>query len=52
MELIELRNRIVSSFKGTKEQLTETLELAETDRSVFPFNEYEFLICNLMEKKG
>lgn len=52
MELIELRDKIITSFKGTQEQLDEVLNLVETDKSVFPFNEYEFLICNLIEKKG
>jgi len=52
MELIELKDKIIASFKGTEEQLAEVLDIVENDKSVFPFNEYEFLICNLIEKKG
>jgi hypothetical protein len=52
MELIELKDKIVSSFTGTEEELQEVLDLVESDNAVFPFNEYEFLICNLIEKKG
>lgn len=52
MELIELKDRIISLFDGTKEDLDEVLELIEKDRSVFPFNEYEHLICTLIERGG
>ena len=52
MELTELKDKIVASFKGTKKQLMEVLELVENDKSVFPFNKYEFLICKLIEKEG
>ena len=52
MELSELKNRIITSFSGSEEDLNEVLELVEKDRSVFPFNEYEHLICNLIEKSG
>jgi len=52
MELTELKDKIISSFTGTKEELQDVLDLVEVDNAVFPFNEYEFLICNLIEKKG
>ena len=52
MELSELKDRIIASFSGTEDDLNEVLELVEKDRSVFPFNEYEHLICNLIEKGG
>ncbi|MDR1792959.1 MAG: hypothetical protein LBR36_05915 [Bacteroidales bacterium] len=52
MELTELKDKIISSFIGNKKELLEILALVENDNAVFPFNEYEFLICNLIEKKG
>lgn len=48
MELTELKDRIVGAFSGSEEQLQEVLELVASDHSVFPFNEYEHLICNLI----
>jgi len=52
MELIELKNKIVSSFQGSESDLLEVLNLVESDRAIFPFNEYEHLICNLIHKGG
>ncbi len=52
MELTELKARIISEFTGSNEALDEVLRLVEEDRSIFPFNEYEHLICNLIEKGG
>jgi len=52
MELTELKNRIISSFSGSKNDLNVVLQLVEEDRSIFPFNEYEHLICNLVNKSG
>ena len=52
MELLELKDRIIGLFDGAKEDLDEVLELIEKDRSVFPFNEYEHLICTLIERGG
>ncbi len=52
MELTELKTRIISEFTGSNEALDEVLRLVEADRSIFPFNEYEHLICNLIEKGG
>ena len=52
MELSELKDRIITSFEGTEHDLHAVLEVVENDRSVFPFNEYEHLICNLIEKGG
>jgi hypothetical protein len=52
MELTELKARIISEFTGSNEALDEALRLVEADRSIFPFNEYEHLICNLIEKGG
>lgn len=52
MELSELKDRIKSSFSGSVRDLEYILNLMEKDRAVFPFNEYEHLICNLIEKGG
>jgi hypothetical protein len=52
MELIELRHRITSAFVGSKKELQKVLDLVDQDRSIFPFNEYEHLICHLMHAGG
>jgi len=52
MELTELKDKIIESFKGTKKDLTEILALIEKDKAVFPFNEFELLVCSFIEKKG
>ena len=52
MELTELKNKIIESFNGPKEDLEKILLIVEEDRAIFPFNEYEYLICNLIEKGG
>lgn len=52
MELTELRDRIISSFTGSGEDLEAVIAMVEEDQAVFPFNEYEHLICNLIDKGG
>ncbi|MEZ4524874.1 MAG: hypothetical protein R2941_03025 [Desulfobacterales bacterium] len=52
MELTELKDRIVATFSGTESDLEDVLAMVEQDQSVFPFNEYEHLICNLINKGG
>lgn len=52
MELTELKDRIIESFNGSKEDLDKVLSIVEEDQAIFPFNEYEHLICNLIEKGG
>ncbi len=52
MELTELKNKIISSFTGSKEELIKILETVDNDYSVFPFNEYEYLITNMLNKRG
>lgn len=52
MELTELKDRIISSFSGSNEDLEEVLAIVEKDQAIFPFNEYEHLICNLIERGG
>ena len=50
MELTELKDKIVSSFSGSESDLKQILEIIEVDQSIFPFNEYENLICNLINQ--
>lgn len=52
MELTELKTKIIESFSGSASDLEEVLQMLEDDQSVFPFNEYEHLICNLIERGG
>lgn len=52
MELSKLKSKICESFQGEKADLERILKLVEEDESVFPFNEYEHLICNLVEIGG
>lgn len=52
MELTELKDRIIESFNGSQEDLDKVLSIVEEDQAIFPFNEYEHLICNLIEKGG
>ncbi len=52
MELSKLKNKICESFSGSSDDLHRILELVDRDQSVFPFNEYEHLICNLLDNGG
>lgn len=52
MELSALKIKIIESFTGSAKDLKEVLQIIEEDRSIFPFNEYEHLICNLIERGG
>lgn len=52
MELTELKDRIIASFKGPRTRLEQVLELVEQDKAIFPFNEYEHLICHLIDSGG
>ncbi|MEQ1766705.1 MAG: hypothetical protein ABL859_04685, partial [Methylotenera sp.] len=52
MELIELKNKICESFTGSTDELNHVLDIVSNDRSVFPFNEYEHLILNLIALGG
>lgn len=51
MELTELKRRIIDCFKGTDIELHFILEQIENDQAVYPFNEFEHLICALIETK-
>ena len=52
MELIDLRNRICETFTGSQDELDRILTIVDADRAIFPFNEYEHLICNLIDSGG
>ena len=49
MELSELKNKICDCFAGSPEDLQNILQIIDEDQAIFPFNEFEHLICNLME---
>lgn len=48
MELTELKNNIISAYRGDQSELNKILELVEKDDGVYPFNEYEFLTNTLI----
>ena len=50
MELTELKDRIINSFDGSKSDLADVLAMIDKDEAVFPFNEYEHLVCSLIDK--
>ncbi|MEI8362907.1 MAG: hypothetical protein WCG35_06775 [Betaproteobacteria bacterium] len=52
MDLTELKNRICSCFTGSGGELDILLKMVDDDRSIYPFNDYEHLICNLIENNG
>ena len=52
MELSELKGRIRDAFSGSDSDLERILKIVEEDEAIFPFNEYEHLICNLLESGG
>ena len=52
MELSELKNRICDSFSGSMQDLQDVLAMVEEDNAIYPFNEFEQLICGLIEKGG
>jgi hypothetical protein len=52
MELLALKNKIIATFKGSSEELDEVLSKISEDTAILPFNQYEYLICNLLEKGG
>jgi hypothetical protein len=52
MDLDELKRTIVEKFTGSSENLSQILKLVENDEAIYPFNEYEHLICNLINSGG
>lgn len=52
MELTELKAKIIESFSGAASDLEAIIQMIDNDQSIFPFNEYEHLICNLIRVGG
>ena len=52
MDLIELKSRICSSFKGSQEHLAQILRVVGEDQAIFPFNEYEHVLAHMIEGGG
>lgn len=50
MELAELKHKIINSFNGSKNDLADILAMIDKDGAIFLFNEYEHLICALIDK--
>ena len=48
MELSELREQLCRLFSGNADELEQILQTVSDDRSVFPFNEYEHLIGQML----
>jgi hypothetical protein len=48
MELSELREHLCRAFTGGEDELEQILQSVADDRSVFPFNEYEHLIGQML----
>jgi hypothetical protein len=48
MELSELHERLCRAFSGSADELEQILQSVADDRSVFPFNEYEHLITQML----
>jgi len=52
MELSELKNKICEAFSGSEDDLKRILDIVAQDQSIFPFNEYEYLICHMLDCHG
>ncbi|RLA08459.1 MAG: hypothetical protein DRQ51_02355 [Gammaproteobacteria bacterium] len=52
MELLELKHKILNSFSGEKAQLDKIIASVDNDKSVFPFNEYEYLLQHLINSNN
>lgn len=52
MELTQLKDKICKAFKGGEDKLEQLLSLAKSNKSVFPFNEYEFLLSSMLSEGG
>lgn len=48
MELTDLKNKIIECFNGNPDDLMLILETIERDKSIYPFNEYEHMICHFI----
>jgi hypothetical protein len=52
VDLDELNYCIRKSFVGEPDELDRILYFVSQDKSVFPFNEYEHLVCTLIDSGG
>ena len=52
MELTELKDKILAASSINKQELESILAVIEEDSALFPFNEYEYLICNLLKQNS
>ena len=52
MELSELEKKLIDAFEGSSSDLLAILEVVAKDKSVYPFNQYECLISNLIHWGG
>ncbi|KAI93774.1 AseI [Rhodomicrobium udaipurense JA643] len=52
MDLIELKNRICSTFSGSPEDLARIVRVIDEDQAIFPFNEYEHMLALMMSGSG
>lgn len=50
MELTELKDRILSEYKGNPSSKIQILRKIENDKAIFPFNEYELLLSTFIAK--
>jgi len=48
MDLIQLKANIIRYFNGSQEELDNLLHFIDQDKSVYPFNEYEYFIVYLI----
>lgn len=49
MELTELKNRLIDCFSGSIDEFNLILSAIERDKAVYPFNQYEYMICNFLK---
>ena len=52
MELLELKQKICDYFNGNITELNRILKIIDEDKAIFPFNEFEYLISNLIATGG
>lgn len=52
MDLFELKEKICKGFQGEEAGLERILEVVKNDEAIYPFNDFEYLICNLIQEGG
>jgi len=50
MDLIQLKANIIRYFQGSQSELDTLLHTIEQDKSIYPFNEYEYFIVHLINR--